>query len=231
MLKQLKNVIAIDKLTNIEYYLSILIKHKCIRKTKMANFESTATKSPEEQVKDIYRELLESHNLEFDGAPQTTIEGDDSMQILESSFESQIKKTREALKHRGGEGAIHDAMVKRVSVDALAAANNAQPGDVVSLIRPLPTGVNPSIGDVEVASLARISAVDMAAHVVGGIREQNLEGYLRHAKVTIYGSPHNGAPSLVERVIDLPGAVIREVEVVGTGDGSVLDSQVLVTKK
>lgn len=62
-----------------------------------------------------------------------------------------------------------------------------------------------------------------------GLPERSLDQlYLPRASANVYSSPHNGAPIITERVTEVPGGTIYEMNLHGAGSPEVIDAQIVV---
>jgi hypothetical protein len=71
-------------------------------------------------------------------------------------------------------------------------------------------------------------AVDGVAQVMGVDARPQLASP-DSANVTVFASPHNGAPVVIDRILEFPGLTVHEMNLYDTA-GTVVDTQVLAVR-
>lgn len=188
---------------------------------------------PESVIKRVRHELGQVHGFDISEEGQC-LDADQVAALTEfdGSREDLMKKATAELEPWGGKEALGPGVQKRYSAEAQAKLRGAKVGDAVQLMNPLSAYTTPDVGEIHGAALVRRMSVEDAAKGVN-VQPEDLQTYLDAAIVNVYSSPQNGAPVLTERVIELPGLQLREMNVheVGGDPNKVIDAQVVAVKK
>lgn len=191
------------------------------------------TQKPETVLKRVRHELAQTQGFDVSEEGQR-LDADQVTALTEfngSRAELSSKATAD-LAQWGGKEALAPGVNKRYNVQAQADLRGAEPGEAIQLMNPLPAYTNPDVGEVHAAGLVRRMSVEDAANGAG-IGKEQLQPYLDAASVTVYSALQNGAPVITERVIDLPGMQLHEMNVHPIGDdpNRIIDAQVVAVKK
>lgn len=182
-------------------------------------------------------EMAQAHGLDVDPQP-VELSAEQEAQVLEGfvgTVDERLAKAKLDARQAGfDEGIVADWHKKRYSTSALAKIRSAEPGDTISVMNPremLFSGnpVNDRVAASAGFAVAERAVVDAAKAL--GSSEADLARFESSATAQVFSSPHNGAPLITQRTIELPEGTIHEMALHGAGSTDVIDSQVVVTKK
>lgn len=202
--------------------------------------QTETVQQPEQQSNEtllarVRHEFAQSHGLDVLAEAEKLPE--DTKKALLEDFGSPKDAMAKALEDVDATGVTRNAaapLLKRLSHQGLIKMDNLKPGETASLIDPI-TGMNQKGTNPQVMAASNIynrgQAVKVAITHFTGAEDNNAQPYLDGASAAVYTSPHNGAPIITERIIEVPGAEIHEMNLHGAGSPATIDTQVIVVAK
>lgn len=196
---------------------------------KLLTHETSKTTSA---LDDLRHDVAKSRGLDIVAEPVDLT--DDQQQAVLESFswpgDERIQAAHDSDQMGIDRIALNNEETERYNTHAFSRLRITPPGEPVGLLKPADArGKNPRL--VAYAAIgAKARAIEAAAKDMGTPLD-NLQPYLDEASANVYASPHNGSPIITERVIDLPGGTIYEMNVHGAGSPEVVDAQVVAVRK